>query len=533
MIRASMGLATDVMEGVRDTTIALFHELDRQKGMAGDDDAGQEFKKVYVPASSTTLDQMGFSAHVFGETGRGLMRTAREFMATEQKIAAILGKQEDLTSGMGNPGANCTENYLRLGEELSNVIGESSWFGEYAPGGQGQKFRGDPDRLRDVAGSWRHAGQLMQRFLTDAQAFASTADEAHEGEAADAFRRYFNGFVGRTCAPQYAQEDEPLVANLVAACAQLATACDQYADHVDAALKVIQQHQSELFRIDAPWDAPVFGGNGDDGGLQNLVLDDPWIRRLGDVAYAVDRSEARVKLPRGSDDRPSVPGAPFLPIPVPGLVPVALASFQGGAPDIRTMGSGYDPTLNRDPMPPAPGTTQLLSAGDQATFRSWVSSLPPGGFAGGGGPTSPDNAYQMRVAGYPEREVPLPAYARGPSGKGLMVDGMRPVDGYAIEAKHVREPGCRKSFRSLDKIDQTLGTPPKVDANGKVKFDPHRDGMFAGDAKEMNRYEAALSDPRNDEIRGFEIITNDADTAPYWQSMMAMSGVQGTARYVP
>ncbi|MFF3322500.1 restriction endonuclease fold toxin-2 domain-containing protein [Streptomyces sp. NPDC002889] len=46
-------------------------------------------------------------------------------------------------------------------------------------------------------------------------------------------------------------------------------------------------------------------------------------------------------------------------------------------------------------------------------------------------------------------------------------------------------------------------------------------------------YRAALSDPRNDEMRGFEIITNDKRSAPYWQSMMAMSGgITGTARYM-
>ncbi|MFF9768879.1 restriction endonuclease fold toxin-2 domain-containing protein [Streptomyces sp. NPDC014636] len=32
---------------------------------------------------------------------------------------------------------------------------------------------------------------------------------------------------------------------------------------------------------------------------------------------------------------------------------------------------------------------------------------------------------------------------------------------------------------------------------------------------------------------GLEIITNDQEAAPYWQSMMVMSGVTGTARYVP
>lgn len=32
---------------------------------------------------------------------------------------------------------------------------------------------------------------------------------------------------------------------------------------------------------------------------------------------------------------------------------------------------------------------------------------------------------------------------------------------------------------------------------------------------------------------GARILTNDKPAAPYWQSMMAMSGVNGHARYVP
>ncbi|MER7660089.1 restriction endonuclease fold toxin-2 domain-containing protein [Streptomyces sp. NPDC096193] len=532
MIRASMGLAINAMTGARDTTIGLSHELERQKGMAGDDDAGRDFSKVYTSAASTTLDQMGFSSYLLGESGRGLMRTAREFMARESSIAsAILGKQVDLTSGMGDPGADCPENYLGLGRELPEVVGETSGLEQY---GANDRFRGSPEKIRDVASSWRHAGKLMLRFLQDAQAFASTADTAHAGEAADAFRNYFSVSVGRTCPPERAQSDEPLVTNLVAACNQLAKACDRYADHVEAAKKKIQQNKLDLFHAEMPWDAPRFGGNGDDGGLHAAVLTDPWIHQLGDVAHAVDAAQKRIKLPEGSS-APSGPDFPFLPplirIPVP--VPLTLAAYGSRPPGLVPMGSGYDPTLNRDPLPPEPGTTRLLTPGEQTTFRTWVNSLPPGGFAGGGGPSHPDNAYQMRVAGYPEREVPLPAAATGKSGRGLMVDGMRPIDGYAIEAKHVREPDCKKTFRDLDQVDKTLGTPPKIDENGKVKFDPHRDGMYVKDGNELARYRAALSDPRNDEIRGFEIITNDKRSAPYWQSMMAMSGVTGTARYVP
>lgn len=57
--------------------------------------------------------------------------------------------------------------------------------------------------------------------------------------------------------------------------------------------------------------------------------------------------------------------------------------------------------------------------------------------------------------------------------------------------------------------------------------------MYGSDERELARYKAALSDPRNAEIRGMEIVTNDRNAAGYWQSMMAMNGLTGSARYVP
>ena len=65
-----------------------------------------------------------------------------------------------------------------------------------------------------------------------------------------------------------------------------------------------------------------------------------------------------------------------------------------------------------------------------------------------------------------------------------------------------------------------------------VKFDP-LGGMFPTDERELMRYRAAMSDPRNSQIKGFEIITNDKEGSAYWQSMMAMTGVKGTTRYEP
>lgn len=333
MIKASMGMVGTVMVGTRDTAIALFHELDRQHGMAGDDDAGRAFAKVYKSAASTTLDKMGFSAYVMGETGKGLMRNAREFMARESHVAsAILNKQVDLTAGMGDPGADCSESFLGRGQELPEVVGDTAWYDQYAPAGTSDRFRGSPEKLRDVATSWRAGGKMMLRFLEDAQVYAHTADKAHSGEAADAFRLYFKAFVGFAGPPEQAQQDETLVANLVAACNQLAKACDQYADHVEAAKRKITQNDLDPFHVEMPWDQPMFGGNGDDGGLLDAVLGDPWIHQLGDVAHALDESEKRVKLPQGSDDPPGLPVPPLLPVPVPVPVPLVLASYHGQAP---------------------------------------------------------------------------------------------------------------------------------------------------------------------------------------------------------
>lgn len=114
--------------------------------------------------------------------------------------------------------------------------------------------------------------------------------------------------------------------------------------------------------MDMPWDQPMFVGNGHEGDLHNAVLEDPWIHRPGEVAHALDASEARVKLPHGSDD-PRSPGMPFLPplIRVPVPVPFALTSYQGQAPALLPLSNPVDPGIPvADPIPSAPGTTRLL-----------------------------------------------------------------------------------------------------------------------------------------------------------------------------
>ncbi|WP_208545371.1 hypothetical protein [Streptomyces sp. Tu 2975] len=218
----------------------------------------------------------------------------------------------------------------------------------------------------------------MQRFLEDAQTYSGTAGKAHSGEAADAFRTYVKYFIGLTCPPAKAEVDEPLVTNLVAACSQLAKACDRYADHVEAAKEKIQQHHNDLFAVDMPWDQPMFGANGYDGGLHDAVLSDSWIQDLGNVAHALDSSAERVRLPqpegptsRGLPEVPFLP--PFIRVPIP--VPFRLASFTGTPPMLLPTVNPVDPGIPfADPIPPAPGTSRLLSASEQQQFRSWANS---------------------------------------------------------------------------------------------------------------------------------------------------------------
>ncbi|MFE9842418.1 restriction endonuclease fold toxin-2 domain-containing protein [Streptomyces goshikiensis] len=62
---------------------------------------------------------------------------------------------------------------------------------------------------------------------------------------------------------------------------------------------------------------------------------------------------------------------------------------------------------------------------------------------------------------------------------------------------------------------------------GKKEF------LFDPDRNELQKYAAALNDPRNTEMRGVETVTNNHDSVAYWRVMMAAYGVKGYARYVP
>ncbi|WP_327413760.1 restriction endonuclease fold toxin-2 domain-containing protein [Streptomyces sp. NBC_01233] len=80
--------------------------------------------------------------------------------------------------------------------------------------------------------------------------------------------------------------------------------------------------------------------------------------------------------------------------------------------------------------------------------------------------------------------------------------------------------GVKPCYRSLDELRANHRT-------GKKDF------LHIGDREELTKYAAALRDPRNTEMRGVEVATNNSDSVSYWRVMMAAYAVKGYARHVP
>lgn len=497
---------------VYDTLDALVTDLEGQAGMVGDDEAGAAFAKVYKSAVGAIVEKLDFASLVVSNGGGALLETAEEFLKTESKIAAQLLKATDSPYNGVAPQPtrpDCTPRPARSGEELPEVVGETGGVDQFL---FQDRFRGDAGKLRDIAGKWYVARGLL------ADAFYGTRDcwrEAKldaEGVSADAVEKFFERFVGKgTDPPDQVSGDDALLATLPAACFTLGKACDAYADHIDSSRKKEESDRNPLTgKGQLPWDNPRFGGNGHDGGLHEKVSSDPVIAHAGNVAEALGVAKERVKVPQpsGGGGIPGMPGwlPPLLraPLRVPPLIPVAYRPRDPRSPTLPPIAP---------PQPPDPRFPPL-SPSERGDFSTWLNSLREGDISGG---KPAEVAYQKRVSGYPEYEVPIP------KGLGrentLMVDGFRRTDGMAVEAKYVNKPN-QPCYRSLEALRENHRTG-------------QRDFLYKDDRLEMKKYSAAIGDPRNKEMRGVETVTNNQDSVPYWRVMMAAYGVKGNARYAP
>ncbi|MGW3399533.1 restriction endonuclease fold toxin-2 domain-containing protein [Streptomyces hydrogenans] len=483
----------------------LFTELSDHGGMAGDDAAGRAFAAVYKPAVKTVFEASGLAHQVMANGAGAMLKATEEFLKQESTVAAsLLGHSVAPDIGAQPAKPDCNPRASHNAEDLPEVVGETSWSDQYL---LSSRFHGQRDKLRKTATAWRTAAGILGDAYWDCESAWRTASAQQLGDTAAAVQTFFTAFVGKTPPPSEVGEDETLMANLPSACRMIANACDAYADHIDTALKRIPEETNPLFGEPlAIWERPMFGGEGHDGGLHELVTGDMRVARLGHIPPALDSAQAKVPMPQpdtgGFLPLPSVPPllAPLIRVPL--LVPVAYSPANG--PRVQPI------------APPAPHNPRFppLTPPEQQNFQTWLNGLRPGDISGG---MPADVAYQRRVAGYPEYEVPIPQGISANST--LMVDGFRDRDGMAIEAKYVRNPN-KPCYRTLDELRTAHQT-------GKKDF------LYEKDRKELIKYKAALNDPRNKEMRGVETVTNHADSVAYWRVMMAAYGVRGYARYVP
>ncbi|WP_063788486.1 restriction endonuclease fold toxin-2 domain-containing protein [Streptomyces chattanoogensis] len=498
--------------------LALLRELDEQAGMAGDDDAGRAFAAVYHSAAQTTVNQIGEAAHIMGRGSEGMLQTANNYMATESKVAeemlSAIGRRNAAESLMGTGparSANCAPAPRGRGNELPEVIGETTTSDIVI---DGDRFRGDPAKLRSVARSWRKARNITERIYSDARECWRTAARNQEGKTAEAIGSFFLKFVGHDDVPAKAESSCTLLANLPAACQQIANACDRYADHIETASSQSWKNtiSDAIFEFggESVWDNPMFGGNGEDGGLHDAVSGDGRIMDLASLGHSLDSSQSRVRVPEPTPGpwmpKPILPGLPPLPVPVaPGSPIMIPAGYTKPDPNL------YRPAMP-PPIPPDPRFPPLTPT-ERQSFRRWANSLRDGGFSGG---TQAEKDYQRRTAGYPEKEVPIDP-RKSPLGT-LMVDGVRDTDGMAVEAKFVKRPGC--TYRNLDDLENGDNFQEKV--------------LHKKDEKELYKYKAAIEYPGHaGRLRGVEVATNDPDAVPYWDALLVAHGVKGYGRYVP
>jgi hypothetical protein len=147
-------------------------------------------------------------------------------------------------------------------------------------------------------------------------------------------------------------------------------------------------------------------------------------------------------------------GVAVASVAIPAFLGVDQASAATGSPRAGGVTYAALPAAPRAALPwsvlppvppPVPPPFGLSTPQQQGAAAAWVAQQQPARAPAYGTPA--DRAYQVRVAGSPER------FARGAApGTGVWADGYRPADGALIDAKNVHKRGC--SPRTLDGLSE-------------------------------------------------------------------------------
>jgi hypothetical protein len=119
----------DINQTVTGIAAALVNELGEQGGMAGGDDAGSDFTRLYNSAADGVIDGIAHAANLIGNGSQTTFQAAITFIATDTELAGQLRDQGLLGTGDG-PGSQqepeCDPSPLGQAAGLPNVRGHTS-----------------------------------------------------------------------------------------------------------------------------------------------------------------------------------------------------------------------------------------------------------------------------------------------------------------------------------------------------------------------------------------------------------------------
>jgi len=500
----------DTKEFVFSIASGLAGDLSGSGGMAGGDKAGHAFASKYQPAAQAVVAGIDKAGQGMAAISARLLTMAVNYLEVENLVSKSLGSTIDVSSGLSPQTDECepTGSAAKLPEALGADHPNSiPVIGRFWP-------QGDTGRLRNAAQVWASAARLLDEAQSNAGQHALPVIYECSGAAFTAFQQY--AATVYTASP-YGGTDIaaslPLMENLSAACGLLGQQCESYADAIDHTKHVIEALATAAGLVTvggAILSFFTFGGSDEGAG----VADGAIVSEAEAAAEALEVGEASSAGAAAVQEAEQVVAQLAAKLVVTGGIAAGLAASGAGSANAATGTSGIGSGATGagtglvGPIPPAnPPAYPLYTAAQQKAATAWVSGLPerPPNYG-----TAADKAYQVRMAGTPERRM------AGANGTTVWADGFRPTDGAIIDAKNVRKLGC--SARTLQGLEENdFGT----------------NLMFNKDSDELYRYQQAIDNPAN-RAQFLEIDTPDPQTVGYWQFLLAEQHVTSSdVRYVP
>jgi hypothetical protein len=194
----------------------LAQVLDADRGMAGNDKAATTFAARYDPAAKAAWSAFGAGIRTLGGVANGLVTTANNYLKAEAHSTATGSR----TPQQFNAPAVLSD-VLMYGPAPAKGDGDSA-VPEFL-----QKFwpNGHPDRLRNAAGGWSMAAQLIENLIAGLSQAVVAITDNNRTDCVTAMQDFWESLAG----------SDGLFGELVAACHRLADACNRYAQAIDDA----------------------------------------------------------------------------------------------------------------------------------------------------------------------------------------------------------------------------------------------------------------------------------------------------------